>query len=104
MRQQLEGLFKESVAERLCEDILRNQPFYDVYSFVSMLSQDLASHWNALDNPPVFVVREESFIIESQLKNSQKNASVQCCLWVHREAKSDKDREWMIDQIEYKRF
>lgn len=104
LRQQLEGLFEESVAERLCEDICGKQPFYDVYSFASGLSQDLASHWNALDNPPIFVLREESFIIESQLKNFQKNTSVHCRLWVHREAKSDREREWIIDQIEYKRF
>ncbi|MFQ6723067.1 MAG: hypothetical protein ACLRFH_01535 [Opitutales bacterium] len=104
LRQQLDGLFEESVAERLCEDICGKQPFYDVYSFASGLSQDLASHWNALDNPPIFVLREESFIIESQLKNFQKNTSVHCRLWVHREAKSDREREWIIDQIEYKRF
>ena len=104
LRHQLDGLFEEFVTERLCEDILGKQPFYDVYSFVSTLSQDLASHWNALDNPPIFVLREECFIIESQLKNFQKNTSVHCRLWVHREAKSDREREWIIDQIEYKRF
>lgn len=104
LRQQLNGLFEESVAGRLCEDILGKQPFYNVYSFVSTFSQDLANPWNALDNLPIFVLREESFIIESQLKNLQKNASIQCRLWVHREAKSDKEREWSIDQIEYKRF
>jgi hypothetical protein len=104
LKEQLKGLFEESVAERLCEDMLEKQPFYDVYSFTSELSQDLASHWNALDNPPIFVLREECFIIESQLKNSQKNTSIQCRLWVHREANSDKERDWVMDHIEYKRF
>lgn len=104
LRQQLEGLFEESIAELLYEDILTKQPFYDVYSFVSTLSTNLAKHWNSLDNPPVFVLREESFIIESQLKNLRKNDSMQCRLWIHRKAKSDKEREWTIDKIEYKRL
>ena len=104
LKQQLESLFEESVAERLYEDILEKQPFYNVYSFSSELSQDLAKHWNALDNPPIFVLREESFIIEVQFQNPHKNASMQYRLWVYREAKSDKEREWNIAQIEYKRF
>ena len=78
------------MAERLCEDMLEKQPFYNVYSFSSELSQDLAKHWNALDNPPIFVLREESFIIEVQFQNPHKNASMQYRLWVYREAKSDK--------------
>ena len=104
LRQQLEGLFEASVAARLCEDIVRKQPFYDVYMFVSKLSKELANHWNALDNLPMFVLREECFIIEAQLKKSKKNASMHCRLYVHREAKSDKERSWSIEQIEYKRF
>lgn len=104
LKQKLEGLFEESVVKMLCEDILKSQPFYDIYSFTSKLSQDLASHWNALDSLPIFVLREESFIIEAQLKSLQKNVFIRCRLWVHREIKSDKEREWSIDQIEYKRF
>lgn len=107
LKKQLKTVFKELSDQNLtalCDDIHSRQPFYDVYTFTSNLKEDLANTWNKLSNPPIFVVREECFIIESQVKKSQKNASVQCRLWIHREATSNTERTWIIDKIEYKHF
>lgn len=107
LKKQLKTVFKELSDQNLialCDDIHSRQPFYDVYTFTSNLKEDLANTWNKLSNPPIFVIREECFIIESQVKKSQKNASVQCRLWIHREATSNTERTWIIDKIEYKHF
>ncbi len=104
----LTSLFIELESEQtiieIYNDILKRQPFYDIHSFTSNLSPTLAKYWNKLPKPPIFVVREESFIIESQLKKSSKNTSIRCRLWVHRQATSEHNRTWTIKCINFKRF